>query len=90
MLLIWFINNESWYKSKATPATQADIGIKKDPAPLQKTASQSHSLPVGNKRSKMNPITAKYDPKPPVSKKPPLTHVSVKKIAARFESHGKK
>ncbi|MHC3898147.1 UNVERIFIED_CONTAM: hypothetical protein LBW93_04525 [Wolbachia endosymbiont of Nasonia longicornis] len=48
-------------KSKATPATQADIGMKKDPAPSQKTASQSHSFPVGNKRSKMNPITAKSD-----------------------------
>lgn len=77
-------------KSKATPATQADIGMKKDPAPSQKTASQSHSFPVGNKRSKMNPITAKSDSKLPVSKKPLLTHVSVKKIAARFESHGKK
>lgn len=77
-------------KSKATPATQADIGMKKDPAPSQKTSSQSHSFPVGNKRSKMNPITAKSDCKLPVSKKPLLTHVSVKKIAARFESHGKK
>ncbi|MFT4314609.1 MAG: hypothetical protein AB3P11_06020 [Wolbachia pipientis] len=77
-------------KSKATPATQADIGMKKDPAPSQETASQSHSFPVGNKRSKMNPITAKSDSKLPVSKKPLLTHVSVKKIAARFESHGKK
>ncbi|MFL3877140.1 hypothetical protein [Wolbachia endosymbiont of Trichogramma kaykai] len=77
-------------KSKATPATQADIGMKKDPAPSQKTASQSHSFPVGNKRSKMNPITASSDSKLPVSKKPLLTHVSVKKIAARFESHGKK
>lgn len=77
-------------KSKATPATQADIGMKKDPAPSQETASQSHSFPVGNKRSKMNPITAKSDSKLPISKKPLLTHVSVKKIAARFESHGKK
>ncbi|MGL9757746.1 MAG: hypothetical protein ACR5LA_02590 [Wolbachia sp.] len=77
-------------KSKATPATQADIGMKKDPAPSQKTVSQSHSFPVGNKRSKMNPITAKSDPKPSVNIKPILTHVSVKKIAARFEIHGKK
>ncbi|QCB62820.1 hypothetical protein EJB00_04490 [Wolbachia endosymbiont of Drosophila mauritiana] len=77
-------------KSKATPATQADIGMKKDPAPSQKTASQSQSFPAGNKRSKMNPITAKSDPKPSVNTKPILTHVSVKKIAARFESHGKK
>lgn len=57
-------------KSKATPTTQADIGMKK--------------------RSKMNPITARSNSKLPVSKKPLLTHVSVKKIAARFESHGKK
>lgn len=77
-------------ESKATPAAQADIGMKKDPAPSPKAASQSHLFPTGNKRSKMNPITAKSDPKPPVSEKPLLTHVSVKKIAARFESHGKK
>ena len=77
-------------KSKATPATQADIGMKKDPAPSQKTASKSHSFPAGNERSEMNPITAKSDPKPPVSKKPFLTHISVQKIIAQFESHGKK
>lgn len=77
-------------ESKATPVAQADIGMKKDPVPSPKAASQSHLFPTGNKRSKMNPITAKSDPKPPVSEKPLLTHVSVKKIAARFESHGKK
>ncbi|MDR2609436.1 MAG: hypothetical protein LBC06_02470 [Rickettsiales bacterium] len=76
--------------SKTTPVAQADIGVKEDPAPSPKAASQSHSFPAGNERSEMNPITAKSDPKPPVSKKPLLTHVSVKEIAARFESHGKK
>jgi hypothetical protein len=64
--------------------------VKKDPVPSPKAASQSHSFPAGNERSEMNPITAKSDPKPPVSKKPLLTHVSVKEIAALFESHGKK
>lgn len=77
-------------KSKATPAIQADIGMKKDPTPSQKTASQSHSFTMGNKRSKMNSITAKSDPKPSVNTKPILTHVRVKKTAAQFESHGKK
>ena len=76
-------------ESKATPAAQANIGVKKDHAPSPKAASQSHPFSVGNERSEMNPITAKSDPKPKV-KDPPLTHVNVKQIAARFESHGKK
>ncbi|MDG7057161.1 MAG: hypothetical protein LKM43_03360 [Wolbachia endosymbiont of Penenirmus auritus] len=74
-------------ESKATPAAQADIGVEKNPP---KAAFQSHSFPARNERSEMNPITAKSDPKPLVSKKPLLTHVSVKEMAARFESHGKK
>ncbi|MDR1139943.1 MAG: hypothetical protein LBJ80_01550 [Rickettsiales bacterium] len=83
------IEQDQAAESKATPAAQADIGVKKDPAPSPKAASQSHSFPAGNERSEMNPITAKSDPKPKV-KDPPLTHVNVKQIAARFESHGKK
>lgn len=74
-------------ESKATPAAQADIGVEKDPS---KAAFQSHSFPAGNERSEMNPITAKSDSKPLVSKKPLLMHVNVKEVAARFESHGKK
>ncbi|WCR57605.1 hypothetical protein [Wolbachia endosymbiont of Ctenocephalides felis wCfeJ] len=77
-------------ESKVTPAAQADIGVKKDPTPSPKAASQSHSFPVGNERSEMHPITAKSDPKPSASKQPLIMHVSVKEIAARFESHGKK
>ncbi|WP_145971876.1 hypothetical protein [Wolbachia endosymbiont of Cimex lectularius] len=84
------IEQDQTAASKTTPVAQADIGVKKDPAPSPKAASQSHSFPAGNERSEMNPITAKSDPKPPASKKPLLTHVSVKEITARFESHGKK
>ncbi|WCR58947.1 MAG: hypothetical protein PG978_000361 [Wolbachia endosymbiont of Ctenocephalides felis wCfeF] len=81
------IEQEQAAARETTPVAQADIGVKKD---SPKATSQSHSFPAGNERSEMNPITAKSDPKPPVSKKPLLTHVSVKEIAARFESHGKK
>ncbi|WP_225538013.1 hypothetical protein [Wolbachia endosymbiont of Mansonella perstans] len=72
---------------KATPAAQADISVEKYPP---KAAFQPHSFPARNERPEMNPITAKSDPKPLVSKKPPFTHVSVKEMAARFKSHRKK
>lgn len=80
------IEQEQAAARETTPVAQADIGVKKD---SPKATSQSYSFPAGNERSEMNPITAKSDPKPKV-KDPPLTHVNVKQIAARFESHGKK
>ncbi|WP_250296547.1 hypothetical protein [Wolbachia endosymbiont of Oedothorax gibbosus] len=63
-------------ENKTTPAVQADISVKK---------KQSHSSPTGNKRSAMNHLTAKSDPKPHVSKNPPSTQVSVKEMVAQIE-----
>ncbi|WP_353276991.1 hypothetical protein [Wolbachia endosymbiont (group A) of Agelastica alni] len=63
-------------ESKTTPATQADIGVKK---------KQSHSFPTENKRSATKHITAKSDPKSHVSKNPPSTQVSVKEMVAQIE-----
>ncbi|QOD38506.1 hypothetical protein [Candidatus Wolbachia massiliensis] len=73
-------------ESKTTTVAQADISVKKNPS---EAISQSHSFPIGNKKSTLNPLTAKSDPKPQASKNPLLTHVNVKQIVARFESHGK-
>ncbi|WP_341817258.1 hypothetical protein [Wolbachia endosymbiont (group A) of Agelastica alni] len=63
-------------ENKTTPAVQADISVKK---------KQSHSSPTENKRSAMNHLTAKSDPKPHVSKNPPSTQVSVKEMVAQIE-----
>ncbi|MGL9689268.1 MAG: hypothetical protein ACR5K6_06100 [Wolbachia sp.] len=89
-LMVGKIEQDQAAASKTTLVAQADIGVKKDPAPSPKAASQSHSFPAGNERSEMNPITTKSDPKPPASKKPLLTHVSVKEITIDLLHYGEK
>ncbi|TVS92791.1 hypothetical protein COM42_005565 [Wolbachia pipientis] len=82
--------NAQTIESRTPPVAQVNIDVEKKTRPSPKVTSQSRLFPMRDEISQMNPLSAKSDPRPHVSKNALLTDVNVKQLVAQFENYGRK
>ncbi|WP_341810653.1 hypothetical protein [Wolbachia endosymbiont (group A) of Campoletis raptor] len=82
--------NAQTIESRTPPVAQVNIDVEKKTRPSPKVASQSRLFPMRDEISQMNPLSAKSDPRPHVSKNALLTDVNVKQLVVQFENYGRK
>ncbi|WP_265043561.1 hypothetical protein [Wolbachia endosymbiont (group A) of Scambus nigricans] len=82
--------NAQTIESRTPPVAQVNIDVEKKTSPSPKVASQSRLFPMRDEISQMNPLSAKSDPRPHVSKNALLTDVNVKQLVVQFENYGRK
>jgi hypothetical protein len=82
--------NAQTIESRTPPVAQVNIDVEKKTRPSPKVASQFRLFPMRDEISQMNPLSAKSDPRPHVSKNALLIDVNIKQLVVQFENYGRK